>query len=81
MIIGGTLLSHGEKYAETVEDLPTVRRILEGLQSAIEEHNTIARSIKDKKAREDFEKVFADDVRRCEAVIETCLKRLTKEQS
>ncbi len=84
MLIGGSLLLHGEKWAATVDDRATVRIIHDQLKKALQQHESIAAEIKDSEAREEYLAVFADDVRRCEAVIETCAKRLdawTKEET
>ena len=78
MIVGGNILLHGEKHAATVEDRSTVRIIRDMLKNAIAEHEAVAASIKDEISRADYEEVFADDIRRCNAVIAICESRMAE---
>lgn len=75
MIIGGSLLLHGEKWAATVDDRSTLRTIRDQLSAAVAEHRQIAETI-ERDFRTEFDEMFADDIRRCEAVIQTCKDRL-----
>ena len=73
------MLTHGEKFAATVDDLRTVRVIKEQLELSLKEHNRIRDCIKDEMARAEFESVFADDIKRIQQVIKTCEERLYKD--
>jgi len=75
-MIGGSMLPHGERWAATVDDLRTVRIIMETLERALSEHHQIANTISDLGIRQEYDLAFAEDVSRCEAVIETCKRRL-----
>lgn len=75
-MIGGTLLPHGERWAAIVDDLHTICVIKEGLEKALAEHNRIVGTIQDDEARSEYIATFADEVARCEAVINTCKERL-----
>lgn len=75
-LVGGTLLTHGERWAATVDDLHTVRVIKRNLEDALRRHQIIADEIADPDLRAEFLALFAEDVARCDAVIATCAQRL-----